>query len=419
MMQDAKPLTSQPNDMVLGVCSNPLAQKDGRWYVHHSFGTIIERLAPRVRELVYHGPVLSESSAHKADCPIASPNIKVRTWGPWHNSLAALKHPVRILRNYWRLSRECDAIFIRGTYPLNWFLHLLARMRGQRVVHWIAANPVKIIRANPRGYGRAVERIGILFAYFERFMLRLCSRIGKGYLVTSGMELARIFRSRRTIGCASSSTTSLKDFLVRDDTCTDDEVRILFLGFIRAEKGIEFLLRALPLVESTKPVRVALVGGWDQFPTERERLCKIIEELGIVDRVTWEGYARYGPDLFAQIDRSDMLALPSLSEGTPHVLIEARARSLPIIASRVGGIPDSVTDGEDGLLVPPRDPPAIADAISRLIADAPLRQRLIRRGRERVEKLTIEWFVDLVMRLLTLPDSEIVSGKAGESSGVT
>jgi glycosyltransferase involved in cell wall biosynthesis len=65
---------------------------------------------------------------------------------------------------------------------------------------------------------------------------------------------------------------------------------------------------------------------------------------------------------------------------------------------------DTVTDGEDGMLVPPRDPTAIARAISRTIGDAELRHRLIRQGRERVRKLTIEWFVGLVMNLLTRPD---------------
>jgi glycosyltransferase involved in cell wall biosynthesis len=160
-------------------------------------------------------------------------------------------------------------------------------------------------------------------------------------------------------------------------------------------------------VQSDKPVNLALVGAWDQFPAEYERLNKIIAELGLTERVSWEGFAHYGKDLFEQIDRSDVLVLPSLSEGSPHVLIEARARSLPIIATRVGGIPDSVTDGEDGLLVPPRDPHAIARALSRIINDAAFRQKLIRQGRERVSKLTIEWFVDLVMDLLTLPEAEL------------
>ena len=356
-------VTIVTSELVLGTCGNPLAQRGGKWYTHHSYGTIIERIAPRVKQVICHGPTLPDASAHKADCELNHANITVHPWDTWYNTLRALKRPDRLLRHYWALTAACDALFIRGTHPLSWLLHWMARARGQRVVHWIAANSVQIMRANPRGYGRVVERLGLCFAYFERAMIRLAAAVSGGYLVTSGMELAEIFRSRRTVGCASSSTTSENDFLVRDDTCTGQTIRVLFLGFIRSEKGIEYLLRALPLVESDRPVHLALVGGWDQFPAERVRLLGIIDHLGIKDRVNWEGYARFGADLFAQIDRSDMLVLPSLSEGTPHVLIEARARSLPIVASRVGGIPDTVTDGEDGLLVSPRDPAAIARAV--------------------------------------------------------
>lgn len=391
-------------DMTLGVCGNAVAQRAGKWYTHHSLGTIIERMAPRVQKVICRGPLLSGPRAEKFDFELSHPNITVQPWGTWCNSLQALKRPDRLLWHYWELTRMCDALFIRGTSPLIWTMHWMARAYGRRVVHWIAADPVRILGAQQRGYGAFLERSGLCFARFERIMTRFAAKISRAYLVTSGEELGRIFHSKRTVALVSSSTTSEKDFLVRDDTCTGPAIRILFLGFIRAEKGIEYLLRALPLVESDRLVQLALVGGWDQFPSEHERLVKIIQSLRLDDRISWEGYARFGPELFDQIDRSDMLVLPSLSEGSPHVLIEARARSLPIVASRVGGIPSSVTDGEDGLLVPPRDPAALAQAISRIITDSALRRRLIRQGRKRVETLTIEWFVDLVMNLLTRRD---------------
>jgi glycosyltransferase involved in cell wall biosynthesis len=392
-------------DIVVGVCSNPVARREGGWYIHHSFGTIVERLALHVRRVEYRGPVLPEASAAKADCPLSQPNIAVQPWETWHNSLHALKRPDRLVRHYWELAGASDALFIRGTYPLIWLLHWIAWLRGRRVVHWIAANSVQIMRGPSRGYGRLIARLGLGYAYSERYLTRLAAKVSGAYIVASGVELGQIYRSKRTVVCESSSTTAKDDFLVREDTCTGDAIRVLFLGFIRAEKGIEYLVRALPQIQSDRPVHLALVGGWDQFPAEHTRLVGLIAELGLTDRVHWEGYVKFGPALLEQLDRSDLLVLPSLSEGTPHVLIEARARSLPVIATRVGGIPGSITDGQDGLLVPPGDPVAIAGAISRIIQDSALRQRLIRQGRQRVEKLTIEWFVDLIVDLLTRPQS--------------
>ena len=394
-------LRRSERELVVGTCMNALSHREGRWYIHHSFGTIVERVAPRVKQVIYRGPLLSGPRADKFDFELRHANIVIRPMGTWHNTLTALKRPLHLLFHYWELVRACDVLFIRGTGPLSWAMHWMAWPRGMRVVQWIAANPVQILAAERRGYGWLLERLGLVFAYFERMMTRLSAKVSRAYLVTSGGEIARLYPSSRTIMCESASSTSEADFLVREDTCTGAQIRILFLGFIRAEKGIEYLLRAVPLIESDRQVVVALVGGWDQFPTERERLLKIIAELGIEHQVSWEGYARYGAQLFSQIDCSDMLVVPSLSEGAPRVLIEARARSLPVVASRVGGIPSSITDGVDGLLVPPRDPAAIARAVSRIIGEPELRRQLIRYGRERVSKLTIEWFVDLIMDLLT------------------
>jgi glycosyltransferase involved in cell wall biosynthesis len=323
--------------------------------------------------------------------------------GTWQNSLEALRRPDRLFRNYLRLVRGCDALFLRGTSPLIWSVHWMAGAYGRRVVHWFGANPYRVVAAERRGYSPLTAWAGMRFASFERAMTRWAAVANGSYVIANGAEIAGLYRSGRTIEVVSTSITE-SDFLVRTDPCTKDVVRILFVGFIRAEKGIEFLIRALPLIKSRRPVHLALVGSWDQFPTEYERLRGIIHELNLEERVSWEGYAAFGRELFAQMDRSDLLAAPSLSEGTPRVLVEARARSLPIVSTRVGGIPTSVTAGEDGLLVPPRDPQALAHAISCIINDAALRQRLIHNGRERVRQITIERFVDLIMQLLTCPD---------------
>jgi glycosyltransferase involved in cell wall biosynthesis len=92
----------------------------------------------------------------------------------------------------------------------------------------------------------------------------------------------------------------------------------------------------------------------------------------------------------------DIFVLPSVGEGTPRVLVEARANSLPLVATRVGGIPLSVSDGRDGLLVPPGNADALAAAIDRLVADGVLRRRLIQTGLQSARRMTIDRFVEAV-----------------------
>jgi glycosyltransferase involved in cell wall biosynthesis len=390
-------------ELRVGVTGNAVAWRDGRWHVHHSFGRIVECLAERVGEVIYSAPTVEDRGASVCDYPLARPNIAIRPGPAARSTQEALKSPLRLLRGYGSLIDGCDAAFLRGTAPLVWTAHWRAAWQGKRVVHWLVGNPLAVLREADRSYGALVQRLGIAFGWSERVLTRIALRASRAYVLANGDEVARLYRSTRTLPVVSTSM-SAGDRHDREDTCTGDRIRVLFVGFIRPEKGLEYLIRALPLVRVAAPVELAIVGSSDQFPAEYERLRRIGDALGVGERISWEGYAPFGKELFEQMDRSDVLVLPSLSEGTPRVLVEARARSLPVVSTRVGGIPSSVSDGVDGLLVRPRDAAALAEAIGRVCTDANLRRALIQRGRERVRDCTIERFVDLVVDLLTRPD---------------
>lgn len=393
-------MSLHPEKFILGVCGNAVTQRDSVWYTHHSFGRIVEHLAPCVREVHYFAPQTPSDRSNTCDYPLDNKNVAVHPWPVQRNSLQALKRPDRIIRQYWNMARSCDAFFLRGSQPLLWCMYLLAALYKKPVVHWIVGNPLAIMQSEDRGYGKLFRWMGILFARIERIMTRISMWLTRTHLITNGKELANIFHSSRTHTIVSTTITR-NDFLIREDTCNGESIRLLFVGMIRPEKGLEFLIRALPLIESPKPVHLALVGSWDQFSHERHRLMEIIQSLKIESQVHWEGYAAFGQMLFEQLDRSDILVLPSISEGTPRVLVEARARSLPIVSTNVGGIPSSVTDGEDGLLVEPRNIKAMAQAVSKIIEADKLRKKLIVQGRKNVESITVEKFVEMVMALLT------------------
>lgn len=388
-----------PSKAILGVWGNAVIHRERRWYTHHSFGRVVERLATRFRRVQYYAPLAPASFGEGCDYPITSENIHVDPSAAQRNSLDALKRPDRLLRHYWKMTRTCDAFFLRGSQPLLWTVHWMALAHGKPVVHWIVGNPLAVMTHTERGYGKLVRRLGVQFARSERAMTRLAALASGAYILANGAELATIFGSRRTLEIVSTSITE-EDFHHRADTCREHPIRLLFVGFVRPEKGLEYLIRALPAIKAPQRVNLAIVGACDQFGQERSRLERISTELGVQSRVSWEGYASFHSALFDQMDRSDILVLPSLSEGTPRVLIEARARSLPVVSTTVGGIPSSVTHGEDGLLVPPRDPVALASSISRLIGDGDLRRRLIHNGRENMRGRTVDRFVELVADLL-------------------
>jgi glycosyltransferase involved in cell wall biosynthesis len=108
-----------------------------------------------------------------------------------------------------------------------------------------------------------------------------------------------------------------------------------------------------------------------------------------------------GKPLFDVMRAADLFVLPTLSEGTPHVLVEARASGLPCISTLVGGVPSAVTHGYDALLVPPKDAAALARAMERMIVDGDSRRSLIRNGLNAARKQTLERFTATVVRELS------------------
>jgi glycosyltransferase involved in cell wall biosynthesis len=152
---------------------------------------------------------------------------------------------------------------------------------------------------------------------------------------------------------------------------------VLFVGRLHRQKGLDTLVRALPLLPD--PVRVTLAGDGP----ERAALTRLAAELGVADRLAVTGFLphRAIPGLLAG---ADVAVLPSRYEELGTVLVEAMAAGRPVVAAAVGGIPELVRDGVDGLLVPPGDPVALAGAIDRLIADPALAARLGASGRARV-----------------------------------
>ena len=145
---------------------------------------------------------------------------------------------------------------------------------------------------------------------------------------------------------------------------------ILFLGRIGARKGVPQLLEALHRLPRMPPWRAIIAGDGDPAPTRAE-----LARLGLADAVTLTGWV--GPaDVERLLAAAAILALPSFDENLPMSVIEAMAHGLAIVATPVGAVEDIVVPERTGLLVPPGDVAALAQALGRLVGDAALRARL-------------------------------------------
>jgi len=154
---------------------------------------------------------------------------------------------------------------------------------------------------------------------------------------------------------------------------------VLLVGRLSRDKGQATLLRAAPAVLAQVPAaRFVLLGADSEG--EAGRLRRLADRLGVSHAVEIRPWMRDPRPVFHE---ADVVALPSRSEGFGRVLVEAACLAKPVVASRVGGIPEVVVDGETGLLVPPDNPPAVAEALIRLLADPSLCARLGKAARER------------------------------------
>jgi glycosyltransferase involved in cell wall biosynthesis len=162
--------------------------------------------------------------------------------------------------------------------------------------------------------------------------------------------------------------------------------RLLSLGRLVERKGVDTVIRAMPEVPDAE---LLIAGGppAEQVGKDPEarRLAALADELGVADRVILLGSVNH--DAVPPVIRSaDAVVTTPWYEPFGIVPLEAMSCARPVIGSAVGGLLDSVADGETGLLVPPRDPAAVADAARRLLGDQTLRRRLGRAGRQRAEE---------------------------------
>jgi glycosyltransferase involved in cell wall biosynthesis len=161
-----------------------------------------------------------------------------------------------------------------------------------------------------------------------------------------------------------------------------DEAETPLVGMVanlnRPVKGVGYFLDAIPLILRSVPsARFVIFGGGKQEPDLREKA----RSLGIERSVTFAGFRS---DIQSFYPALDVSVLTSLSEGLSISLLESMNHGLPMVVTRVGGNPEVVVEGETGFLVSPRDTPAFADRVIRLLLDPELRSRMGRAGRRRV-----------------------------------
>lgn len=259
------------------------------------------------------------------------------------------------LRNLFR-DQKIDIVHTHDDRPLIYGVPA-ARWAGRRVIHTQHHGHLPGTSARQDFLVRWTGRLAHAFVTVSQDSARHYAHCGRVSTIWNGIDLARFAYQGPLIGGPAVTVARLSP-----------------------EKNIANLLRAAALVRAADPgFRLEIAGDGPC----REDLVRLTQQLDLGKTVTFLGEVRDVPGL---LSRAGMFVLPSKSEGISLTLLEAMARGVPVVATRVGGNPEVVLDGQTGLLVPSDDSPRLATAIATMRSHADSAQMMGRAGRRRVEE---------------------------------
>ena len=315
---------------------------------------------------------------------LVSPFLLAATIVFRHASLVHLNTSLNT-RAYWR-----DLVYLA-----------IAKMLGARTVYQVHGGDLP-----QRFYARSR-----LLTSFLRWTLGLPDLV----VVLAQVELAayREFVPDQTV-VALPNGIDCRPFGAVPTVRTNDEqaLRLVYIGRVAREKGLYETLQAVRLAHELGVETRLVIAGQG---AEESRLRRYAQALGIAPRVCFVGPV-FGADKVKLFAGADAMVLASYAEGLPYALLEAMAAGIPVIATPVGAIPDVVTDGIHGFLVPPRDGKAIAESLVLLAGD---RERLSWMSRACRRRIRAAFSIDRLAQELALHYARICGEVlvAGASAG--
>lgn len=301
--------------------------------------------------------------------------------------LSVIPETFRILA---RESETWDLVWLCVPNPLALLYVYLCKRKQIPFFMMVRGNLVRDVRYRSRGLTGIAARAaaGFLQNRFQALARRhITFAIGEEmYRQYKKADTSPVFRGI----CSLISERDVELSRVLRGTIDPKPRKPVLLSVLRLEpeKGGQYLIEAVRLLVEDKRLEfeLHLVGSGRMENALRSQVSR----MGLEAYIHFHGYVPFGAELLALYRSASAFILPSLTEGVPQVLIEAMACGVPVIATKVGGVPQLLKDEVNGLLVEPAQPAQICHAVFRLLDDEPLRRRLVENGFQTSFKHTLE-----------------------------
>jgi glycosyltransferase involved in cell wall biosynthesis len=243
-------------------------------------------------------------------------------------------------------------------------------------------------------HARGFDEFRLSQPRWARRLIELCLKSERTYAIVLGERLRNEFDGLIPSQRVHVLANGVKDYRTDVRKPTSEPPTVLHLSTLWSAKGVFDVLESAVKLRSRFPgIRYVLAGGW-YSPAEARRAERYIADHELCDCVCMLGPVA-GDEKNQLFANATLMVFPSHSEGHPLVLLEALSASLPVIATRVGAIPEIIDDGKEGFLVEPGDVDALIERIARVIGDPALQAEMGRLARDRYERdFTAKRFAD-------------------------
>jgi glycosyltransferase involved in cell wall biosynthesis len=284
--------------------------------------------------------------------------------------------PIRQLRDIIR-KKKIDLIHSQGARA-DFYARVAGKMAGVTKIICTVAMPVK-------GFDVGLMRKGIyrlldqLSGHFVQRFIVVSDSLKKTLIENHRVPHQRVVRIYNGIEVDQYHPDS-KENASRNQWAIPPAAPLIgAIGRMVWQKGFKYLIRAVPeILEIVPEARFLIVGDGPL----RSNLQGLVNKLGVCDKITLTGFRS---DIQNLISTFDILVVPSLAEGFPMITLEAMAMSKPLVATQIQGIIEQISDGVEGILVPPKAPKALGTAVLSLLQDRKLASRLGAAARSKVE----------------------------------
>ena len=356
--------------------------------IEGSFARYVDSLAPYFDEISLCVPVLAGGSGEGT--PVRAANVTLAPLPAFDGPVQFYPRLPIILPRLIKWARRIDLLHCRVPTPAAAFAFAAARWRGCPAFLLVVGDLRALLPSMPyRGAKRALWRG---YTEFEEGNIRWMTR--RALTFANGPALAAKHGGAGSRAIETTTTTiGDRDIATRSDTCGRRPVRALVVSRIEPRKGLRVLPAAIQrVVDAGTNVTLDIVGPPVGAPGEAERAA-IVEEAArcrVGSRISLVGAVPLDRLLPMYADY-DLFVLPTLpGEGIPRVLLEAMSAGLPIVTTRVAGIPGLVTHETNGLLVDEPTADSVGAAIVRIVMDGSLRRTLIANGYATARQYTLE-----------------------------